>query len=109
MKSEKALNRYLMVAVFAFLVWQTMSRSISLAYAKTNTATEQSAHQGSAEKNVAYLPQESDTLDPAKPKDRATSVRALVSHLGLGNGSVIADIGAGNGKDTWVFAEIGRS
>ncbi len=41
-----------------------------------------------------------------KPKNRADSVRALVSHLGLGKGSVIADIGAGNGKDTWVFAEI---
>lgn len=42
----------------------------------------------------------------AKPKDRAESVRAIVSHLGLGEGSVIADIGAGNGRDTWVFAEL---
>jgi predicted methyltransferase len=42
----------------------------------------------------------------AKPKDRAQSVRAIVSHLGLGEGSVIADIGAGNGRDTWVFAEL---
>jgi len=41
-----------------------------------------------------------------KPKNRADSVRALVSHLGLGKGSVIADIGAGNGRDTWVFAGI---
>ena len=41
-----------------------------------------------------------------KPETRANAVRALVSHLGLGQGSVIADIGAGNGKDTWVFAEI---
>lgn len=41
-----------------------------------------------------------------KPETRADAVRALVSHLGLGQGSVIADIGAGNGKDTWVFAEI---
>ncbi len=43
---------------------------------------------------------------PAKPADRAASVRALVRHLGLGEGSVIADIGAGNGRDTWVFAKI---
>ena len=106
MKSERVLNRYLMAVVSAFLMWQTMAHSVSLAYAKTIAATEQSAHQGSAEKNVTYLPQESDTLEPAKPKDRATSVRTLVSHLGLGEGSVIADIGAGNGKDTWVFAEI---
>ncbi len=106
MKSERVLNRYLVAVVSAFLMWQTMAHSAGLAYAKTNAATEQSAHQGSAERNVTHLPAESDTSDPAKPKDRAASVRALVSHLGLGNGSVIADIGAGNGKDTWVFAEI---
>ncbi|MBL7146086.1 MAG: methyltransferase domain-containing protein [Phycisphaerae bacterium] len=41
-----------------------------------------------------------------KPGTRADAVRALVSHLGLGEGSIIADIGAGNGRDTWVFAEI---
>jgi len=41
-----------------------------------------------------------------KPETRADAVRALVSHLGLSEGSVIADIGAGNGRDTWVFAEI---
>ena len=41
-----------------------------------------------------------------KPKTRADAVRALVSHLGLGKRAVIADIGAGNGKDTWVFADI---
>jgi len=106
MKSERVLNRYLVAVVSALLMWQTMVQSAGLAYAKTNAAIEQSAHQGSAEKNVTCLPQKSDTSDPAKPKDRVTSVRALVSHLGLGNGSVIADIGAGNGKDTWVFAEI---
>ena len=43
---------------------------------------------------------------PAKPKDRAGSLRAVVAHLGLGEGSVVADIGAGRGRDTWVFAEI---
>ena len=106
MKSERVLNRCLVAVVSAFLMWQTTAHFASLAYARTDAATEQSAHQGSAEKNAAHLPRESDTSDPAKPKDRATSVRALVSHLGLGTGSVIADIGAGNGRDTWVFAEI---
>ena len=43
---------------------------------------------------------------PVKPADRAASVRALVCHLGLGEGSVTADIGAGGGRDTWVFAGI---
>jgi len=41
-----------------------------------------------------------------KPANRADSVRALAHHLGLGEGSVIADIGAGRGRDTWVFAGI---
>ena len=44
--------------------------------------------------------------EQSKPKNRADAVRALVSHLGLGKGSIIADIGAGNGRDTWVFADI---
>ena len=41
-----------------------------------------------------------------KPANRADSVQALVCHLGLGKGSIIADIGAGGGRDTWVFADI---
>ena len=41
-----------------------------------------------------------------KPTNRADSVRALTAHLGLGNGSIIADIGAGGGRDTWVFAGV---
>jgi predicted methyltransferase len=41
-----------------------------------------------------------------KPANRADSVQALVRHLGLGKGSIIADIGAGGGRDTWVFADI---
>ncbi|MBN2139054.1 MAG: methyltransferase domain-containing protein [Sedimentisphaerales bacterium] len=49
-------------------------------------------------------PSEASRAD--RPKDRADSVRAIVSYLGLSEGSVIGDIGAGNGKDTWVFAEI---
>jgi SAM-dependent methyltransferase len=42
----------------------------------------------------------------ARPANRADAVRALVSHLGFGEGSVIADIGAWGGRDIWVFAEI---
>lgn len=41
-----------------------------------------------------------------KPANRADSVRALARHLGLGKGAAIADIGAGNGRDTWIFADI---
>jgi len=43
---------------------------------------------------------------PARPKNRAESLRAILSHLGLGEGAVVADIGAGRGRDSWVFAEV---
>jgi predicted methyltransferase len=41
-----------------------------------------------------------------KARKRAKSVRALLGHLGVGEGSVIADIGAGGGQDTWTFADV---
>lgn len=52
-------------------------------------------------------------VDPAaakaaaeKAKKRAEAISRLAARLGLGKGGVVADIGAGNGPDTWVFAEI---
>ena len=42
----------------------------------------------------------------AKPKNQAESVGAIFSHLGLAKGSTVADIGAGGGQDTWVFAKL---
>jgi len=47
-----------------------------------------------------------DGAPNARPKDRPSSLGALVSHFGLGEGAVVADIGAGNGGDSWVFAKI---
>ena len=44
--------------------------------------------------------------DAKKREERAKSVRALLAHLGLGTGSTVADVGAGKGQDTWVFAEV---
>ncbi|MGE0755572.1 MAG: class I SAM-dependent methyltransferase, partial [Pirellulaceae bacterium] len=37
---------------------------------------------------------------------REKSLKAIASHLQVGAGAVIADIGAGSGSDTWVFADI---
>jgi SAM-dependent methyltransferase len=42
----------------------------------------------------------------AKPRNRADSLVAITSCLGVHKGSVIADLGAGNGLDSWGFAEI---
>ena len=39
-------------------------------------------------------------------KARAASLRKLADRLEVRPGATIADIGAGNGRDTWVFAEI---
>ena len=41
-----------------------------------------------------------------KSKERAESLQKIFSHLGLGKGSAVADIGAGGGQDTWVFAGL---
>jgi predicted methyltransferase len=45
-----------------------------------------------------------------RPKENAqqreNSLRAIAAHLGVGSASVIADIGAGKGTHTWVFADI---
>jgi SAM-dependent methyltransferase len=39
-------------------------------------------------------------------QQRAAALRAIAERLGVGAGATIADIGAGNGRDSWVFAEI---
>jgi SAM-dependent methyltransferase len=43
---------------------------------------------------------------PVKPANRADSLVAITSHLGVNTGAAIADIGAGRGRDSWVFARI---
>jgi len=39
-------------------------------------------------------------------EQRAESLQKICQKLYVGSGDVIADIGAGNGRDTWTFAEI---
>jgi len=106
MRLGKDHYRYIVTTVFMFLIWQAITCPVGVVHAQTSIAAEQVAHQGSSTKVVKHPVEECNKPIAAKPKDRAESIRAVVSHLGLGEGSVIADIGAGNGKDTWVFAEI---
>lgn len=39
-------------------------------------------------------------------QQRAESLRAICDRLDVGTGKTIADIGAGNGRDSWVFADV---
>ena len=61
---------------------------------------------------VAPLPAKPDEAGkkskkpPAKKPDREPSLTGVMRLLGLGQGAAVADIGAGNGEDTWVFAKL---
>ena len=39
-------------------------------------------------------------------QQRVTALKAIAGRLDVGAGATIADIGAGNGRDTWTFAEV---
>jgi len=104
MKIQPAFRRCLVTKILFFTVLQMLSHvAATVCVGRETVAIPVSLSVfTSAEDSTAN----SNASNPVKPANRADSVRALVSHLGLGEGSVIADIGAGNGKDTWVFAEI---
>jgi len=106
MKYRKVPNLCLVTLAFVFVIWQMTTHLIASASADESTAARPVASLESIDKSTKEVPGEPNTLYLAKPKDRAESVRAIVSHLGLGKGTVIADIGAGRGRDTWVFAKI---
>jgi len=102
---RKVLNHCLAIVV-SFAMLQVTPHSFASVCTDENTAVSPVTSQDSTENNAKSISEESYELRPTKPKDRTASIRAIVSSLGLGEGSAIADIGAGNGKDTWVFAEI---
>lgn len=51
-------------------------------------------------------PDKRPTQRQEQVKNRAESLRAICDRLDVGSGSAIADIGAGRGRDSWVFADI---
>lgn len=106
MKFRKVPNHSLVMAVFVFAIWQMSPHFITSVSADENRAAGPFASLDSIDNSPRVVSGESNTLHSAKPNDRAGSVRAIVSHLDLGEGAVIADIGAGRGRDTWVFAKI---
>jgi predicted methyltransferase len=49
---------------------------------------------------------QSQPVAPVRPADRDQAVRAVAARVGVGEGSVVADLGAGRGIYTWPFAEV---
>jgi len=43
---------------------------------------------------------------PSRPKNLSEALQALCSHLNVGPGCVVADVGAGGGAASWVFSRI---
>jgi predicted methyltransferase len=79
------------------IVWRLLvAVSVSLAFGTLVRAADRA--QGSPKARPAAR---SD-----KSKERAESLQKILSQLGLGKGAAVADIGAGDGQDTWVFASL---
>lgn len=106
MRHSKVFSHSLLIVAFLSSIWQITLHSVSSAYTEVCMAAEAVTPQDSTSEGINHSSEKCDESDAAKPEDRAASIRAIVSHLGLAEGSTIADIGAGNGKDTWVFAAI---
>jgi predicted methyltransferase len=90
----------------AMVLWLAlMTCTLPLAIAGQDAAEGQAAVKDAASAEPASAG-ESPDAGTTKPKNRAESVRAMMAHLGIGKGATVADIGAGGGQDTWVFAEV---
>jgi len=59
-----------------------------------------------AEASAAADGRQASAAAPQRPADRPASIRALAARLDIAPGSAVADIGAGKGMDTWVFADL---
>jgi predicted methyltransferase len=62
--------------------------------------------QAPAQPKAAAKPKSKSKQDPQAAKKRADALRAIMKRLDVGQGATVADIGAGNGRDTWVFADV---
>jgi predicted methyltransferase len=100
MKTE----RYLLCVLSVIMAWRVLPQSVPSAYANETPVAAPIALVGDHQETRGD--EEPDKSCASKPKDRAESVSAILSHLGLGEGATVADIGAGSGNDTWVFAKI---
>jgi len=95
-------------------VWATLllaSLSLWLGFPTASAVAQEQEIPGRPDKEGSAQAAQPAAAQPAneqnaRPKDRAESVRAVAAWLGVGQGATIADIGAGGGQDTWVFADL---
>ena len=61
---------------------------------------------GTLDRAVGHQPGKVDSQKAALPKSREEALGAIFSRAGLAKGAVVADVGAGSGLDSWVFAKL---
>lgn len=96
------------VAVLSVLLILFLLLCNTVLLASTGAASGSRELKAARQGAVATVPAGQTTTRPTstRPADRAAAVRKLAARVGIREGSVVADIGAGNGQDSWVFAEI---
>lgn len=88
LRRERMVRFLIPVALGVLTVWLVGTGAVSTAVASRAAAAE------------------AQTDSASRPQDRPASIRAIAARVGLGPGNAVADIGAGKGMDTWVFADI---
>ncbi len=87
------------------LIPALLGLSAAVSFAQPAVAPSQPpAARAAAEPKAA--PKSKQKRNPEEAKKRATSLQAIMERLDIGEGATIADIGAGNGRDSWVFADV---
>ena len=86
----------LLVAIAVLMLWAGTVPAEIASPACAAEATSEAAKDG----------EQTGAATQQRPKDRPAAIRALAARLKIGEGNAVADIGAGKGGDTWVFAEI---
>jgi predicted methyltransferase len=89
----------------AFSLLLLMLHPMASSLAGEQRTPEQAACRAAA-KDAPKASAEAKTARSARESQHDESIRALLKHLGVGEGAVIADVGAGRGQYTWTFAEI---
>lgn len=79
---------------------------VALLWSSVAAPAAPAAAQSKSKSATAKDRKKSDEARAKRARQRAAAVAAIAAQVHLGQGGVVADIGAGNGQDTWVFAGI---